>query len=123
MTRAAEKVAVQVHRKVVRLDGARTNYGVVVNAEDFSVDETATEELRKKMTSERPKEYDSLSYNRGGPIEELAKVCEEEIGLLGLKPLWESEPYGPHVALPYVKEWYVKMRETKGWVLDDIHKL
>lgn len=123
LTRPADKVAVEVHRRLVTLEGARTNYGVVVNPDDFSVDKSATEELRMKIKTERPKEYETLSYNRGGTNEELATVCEEETELPAPKPLWESEPYGPHVALPYVKEWYRKMRETKGWVLDDVDKL
>ena len=123
LTRPAEKVAMEVHRRLVTIEGAKRNYGVVVDAEDFSVDVAATEELRAKMKSERLKEYNMLSYNRGGTNDELAAKCFEETELPAPKPLWESDPYGPHVSLPYVKEWYKKMRETKGWVLDDVDKL
>ena len=123
LTRPAEKVAMEVHRRLVTFEGAKRNYGVVVNADDFSVDVAATEELRIKMKSERPKEYNTLSYNRGGTNDELAAKCFEETELPAPKPLWESDPYGPHVGLPYVKEWYKKMRESNGWLLGDADKL
>jgi 5-oxoprolinase (ATP-hydrolysing) len=51
------------------------------------------------------------------------KNCKEETGLEPPTAPWEKDPYGPHVALPYVKEWYKKMRESKGWQLNDYVKL
>ena len=43
--------------------------------------------------------------------------CEKETGLKAPRPQWEKNPYGPHVGLPYVKEWYKKMREggVESW--------
>jgi 5-oxoprolinase (ATP-hydrolysing) len=123
LTRPAEKVALEVHRRGVTLEGAKRNYGVVVNSRDFSVDKEATEQLRNKIRSGRPADWAELTYNRGGSIEELMKRCKEETSLPSPIPLWEKEPYGPHMALPYVKEWYKKMRDSNGWQLNDYVKL
>jgi 5-oxoprolinase (ATP-hydrolysing) len=87
----------------------------MVNPSDFSVDEAATKELRQKMREERKStEYEeTLSYNRGGSMTELMGRVEEETGLKAPKPQWEKDPYGPHVGLEYVREWYRDMR-AKG---------
>lgn len=152
LTRPAEKVALEVHRRLVTARGARENYGVVVR-EDFSVDEAATERVRGRMRGARGdvvggrakreresggdegevlggddegkeegvrgKEGDKGAkvYNRGGTLEELVATCFQETGQQPPRPQWVEEPYGPHVALPYVKEWYVRMRERGygGW--------
>ena len=60
---------------------------------------------------------EDLSYDRGGSMRELMARCEEETGLPAPRPQWEKNPYGPHVGLPYVKDWYAKMREEglEGW--------
>jgi 5-oxoprolinase (ATP-hydrolysing) len=123
LTRPAEIVAKEVHRKLVTVEGAAKNYGVVIRGKDFTVNEGATQELREKIRSLRSEEYSLVSYDRGGTIEELLASCKEETGLEPPKYQWESDPYGPHVALPYVQEWYKKMREQKGWVLEDVGKL
>lgn len=52
LTRPAEKVALEVHRRLVTAKGARENYGVIVH-EDFSVDEAATERVRGAMCGAR----------------------------------------------------------------------
>ncbi|PSN64991.1 hypothetical protein BS50DRAFT_589448 [Corynespora cassiicola Philippines] len=119
LTRPAQIVAAEVHRKLVTVSGAAKNYGVVVRPGDFTVNEGATTELRQKMREERKATgyTEDLSYDRGGSMRELMARCEEETGLPAPRPQWEKNPYGPHVGLPYVKDWYAKMREEglEGW--------
>ena len=117
LTRPAEKVALETHQKLVTLVGARENYGVIVDPKDFSVQVEATERLRAEMRDARLGGLEKEGYNRGGSLEELARKCFEETGQQAPRPQWVDEPYGPHVALPYVKEWYRKMREEgySGW--------
>jgi 5-oxoprolinase (ATP-hydrolysing) len=99
-----------VHRRLVTVSGAAKNYGVVVRQSDFSVNEGATTELRRKMREDR-KMIDLEGYNRGGTITEIMAKCEHETGLKAPRPQWEKDPYGPHTGLEYVKNWYKKMRE------------
>ncbi|KAL4978330.1 Hydantoinase/oxoprolinase N-terminal region-domain-containing protein [Aspergillus desertorum] len=115
LTRPAEKVALEVRRRLVTIQGARDNYGVAVNPESLQVDEIETEALRKSMMAARS-EADQ-GYDRGGSLEELKESCLMETGLPPPNPQWEQELYGPHVALPYVQDWYSRMKEVKGWVL------
>jgi 5-oxoprolinase (ATP-hydrolysing) len=132
-------VALEVHRRLVSVAGAANNYGVVVRP-DYSVDEAATTKLRALMRaktsslpkgvprivngdsgtytngdidapSDTPNDADSVSIDRGGTLQELIAACHAETGLPPPRPQWERDPYGPHVALPYVKEWYKKMRK------------
>ncbi|KAF7917459.1 uncharacterized protein EAE98_010222 [Botrytis deweyae] len=114
-TRPAEKVALEVERKLVTIDGAKRNYGVVVNEDDFSVDKEGTEILRKKM--KKSNEGEGIVYNRGGTLAELRERCEEETGLKAPVPQWENDPYGPHTGLKYVQEWFKEKREIRGWNL------
>lgn len=111
-TRPAEKVALEVHRKLVTFEGAKKNYGVIVNAEDFSVNEAETEALRKKLKDERG---EIMTYDRGGDLATLSKNCLDETGLPAPKRQWESTPYGPHTGLDYVQSWYKTMKEKGGW--------
>ncbi|OAL04554.1 hypothetical protein IQ06DRAFT_323605 [Phaeosphaeriaceae sp. SRC1lsM3a] len=115
LTRPATIVAQEVHRRLVTVSGAAKNYGVVVRPSDFTVNEGATNELRQKMKEDR--KIDMEGYNRGGNIDELMAACVEETGLKPPRPQWEKDPYGPHVGLPYVKNWYEKMRKEgmSGW--------
>ncbi|KAF2729599.1 hypothetical protein EJ04DRAFT_580505 [Polyplosphaeria fusca] len=119
LTRPAHIVASEVHKKLVSVSGAAKNYGVVVRPADFSVNEGATNELRDKMREDRKATgyTDELSYDRGGKMTALMARCEEETGLRAPRPQWEKDPYGPHVGLGYVKEWYRRMREVglDGW--------
>lgn len=119
LTRPAELVALEVHRRLVTVDGAKRNYGVVVDGEDFSVDEEATNKARNEMRDLRPADWAEVVYNRGGSIDELREVCLEETGMEPPQPLWKNDPYGPHVKLDYVKNWYMEMREKGGWTLDN----
>lgn len=105
-----------MHRKTVASEGARKNYGVVVNPSDFSVDQAATEALRAEMKAARPKKKENQLFDRGGTLAELRASCLEETGQLPPIPQWEKDPYGPHVALLYVKEWFKWTRETNGRV-------
>ncbi|KAL2006591.1 hypothetical protein VTN00DRAFT_9259 [Thermoascus crustaceus] len=116
LTRPAEKVALEVHRKTVTFEGARKNYGVVVNPSDFSVDQAATEVLRAEIKAARPKDKENQLFDRGGTLAEPRASCLEETGQPPPIPQWEKDPYSPHVALPYVKEWFKSTRETNGWV-------
>jgi 5-oxoprolinase (ATP-hydrolysing) len=115
-TRPAEKVALEVHQKLVTLEGAKNNYGVVVNPATFEVEESETKTLRAKLTAEKV-EYPSI-YNRGGTLDELRAKSAEETGLPAPEPQWIEDPYGAHVNLPYVKEWYEKRRADGDWKLE-----
>jgi 5-oxoprolinase (ATP-hydrolysing) len=115
LTRPAEKVALEVRRKLVTIQGARDNYGVVVDAEDLSLHEADTEVLRKSMVEARG--VLNKGYDRGGSLDELRTNCLKETGLPAPRPQWEVQLYGPHVALPYVRDWYAHMQEAKGWKL------
>lgn len=114
LIRPAEKVALEVQRKLVTVDFARTGYGVVLN-EDLSVALEETEQLRASM---RAKRSEPLKYDRGGDLEALRESCLEETGLPAPTPQWELELYGPHVGLDYVKRWYANMKRENGWRLD-----
>ncbi len=115
LTRPAEKVALEVHRKQVTTEGAAKNYGVVVDAETFEVRTAETEALRQKIKSERV-EFKGI-YSRGGTLAELRERSLQDTGLPAPTPQWEELPYGPHMKLPYVQEWYSTMREKKDWDL------
>lgn len=121
LTRPAAKVALDVHRKLVTLQGARENYGVVVDPVDFRVEEGATEARRREMRvggrEMRGGQGEVEAYNRGGSLEELVANCVEETGREAPRPQWVGEPWRPHVGLGYVREWYARMRERgyEGW--------
>ena len=74
LERDAEKVALDVKRGLVTVEGAK-RYGVVLNA-DLSVDTRATDDLRRKMAGE-PRKRDGL-FDRGGTIEDLKSRCKAE---------------------------------------------
>ncbi|OQD75118.1 hypothetical protein PENDEC_c008G01336 [Penicillium decumbens] len=114
LTRPTDKVALEVHRKLVTINGARVGYGVVVN-DDFTVNQTETEKLRTQMHLERTSLKELPVYDRGGSIETLRETCLAETGLTAPRPQWEEDLYGPHVGLDYVKEWYAEMKVSKGW--------
>lgn len=123
LTRPAEKVALEVHRRLVTPEGARANYGVIVDPVDYSVKVAETDALRARMRAEVEKIVgkeggDRLAgYDRGGTLPELIERCRAETGLEAPRPQWEEEPYGPHVALGYVKGWYERMKVEgyAGW--------
>jgi 5-oxoprolinase (ATP-hydrolysing) len=120
LTRPAEKVALEVRRKLVTPEGAERNYGVVVNGEG-RVDVPATEALREKRKVERAAEMEGKEiglYDRGGTLDGLREACLKETGLPPPRPQWDDEPYGPHVALPYVKGWFAEKKKSGGWVLE-----
>jgi 5-oxoprolinase (ATP-hydrolysing) len=118
LTRPAEKVALEVHRKLVTIAGAAENYGVVVDPESFRVKEGETDLLRTKLIAARPGKWNAGLYNRGGSLAELREKCLEETGLKAPIPQWETYPCGPHVAVPYVQDWYKTMREKGNWDLE-----
>ncbi|KAE8336054.1 hypothetical protein BDV24DRAFT_168613 [Aspergillus arachidicola] len=118
LARPAEKVALEVRRRLVTTDGARDNYGVVVNPDDLSVCEEETVALRKSMKDARDAPGQVPEYDRGGSMQELRDSCLRETGLPAPSPQWELDPYGPHVRLPYVRDWFTRMKEVKGWELN-----
>ncbi|KKY18665.1 putative hydantoin utilization protein a [Diplodia seriata] len=113
LTRSPETVALEVHRRLVTVEGAKRNYGVVLEEGAFGVDVEATEELRGEMRMKRPVGWKEEGYNRGGSLKELLERCEEETGLKPPRPQWWHEPYGPHMATPYTVSWFKKMRERE----------
>lgn len=112
LTRPAEKVALEVHQKLVTFEGAKKNYGVIVDPEDFSVKASETEALRAEIKASRAT---APAYDRGGDLATLQETCLVETGLEPPRRPWEFEPYGPHTGLKYVQEWYKKKREENGW--------
>ncbi|EME45976.1 hypothetical protein DOTSEDRAFT_86653 [Dothistroma septosporum NZE10] len=110
LTRPAETVALEVRRKLVTVEGAKRNYGVIVDPETLELDISKTEILRADVErSEAGRE--APLYDRGGTMAELVASCERETGFEPPTPQWEEEVYGPHVALPYVQDWYKGGRE------------
>jgi N-methylhydantoinase B len=82
LERAPEQVAFDVEAGLVSVEGAK-RYGVVIKA-DGSVDQAATDALRKQMAAKRgPKKI----FDRGfDSIEELKARCKAETGLEPPKP-------------------------------------
>ncbi|KAF2163831.1 hypothetical protein M409DRAFT_68373 [Zasmidium cellare ATCC 36951] len=117
LTRPAETVALEVRRRLVTIAGAKENYGVIIQPETLEVDVAATETLRADVERAEAGKGDVPLYDRGGTMDELIARCKEETGFEPPTPQWEEEIYGPHCALPYVKEWYAKGREVgyKMW--------
>ncbi|RMJ22747.1 Hydantoinase/oxoprolinase region [Aspergillus sp. HF37] len=115
LSRPAEKVALEVRRQLVTLDGARSGYGVVVEPHDFTVCRGETEELRNRMRENRgPLDPSTVVYDRGGDVEVLRELCLDETGLNAPTAPWENDPYGPHVGLEYVKNWFESKRRGAG---------
>ncbi len=73
LKRPAERVAADVERGLVSINGARA-YGVVVR-NDHSLDVPATEALRADMAATRPP---IELFNRGGTIEQLKARCKAD---------------------------------------------
>ncbi|KAK5114575.1 hypothetical protein LTR85_010152 [Meristemomyces frigidus] len=117
-TRPAESVALEVRRKLVTVEGAKANYSVIIDPETLEVDEVGTETLRADIEKAECGREGPL-YERGGTMEELVKACKSETGFEPPQPQWEEEIYGPHVALPYVQDWYKKAREI-GYKIWDV---
>ncbi|OJK02614.1 hypothetical protein ASPACDRAFT_57618 [Aspergillus aculeatus ATCC 16872] len=116
LTRPAQKVALEVRRKLVTVKGARENNGVVVDVATLALDESETETLRKKLAEAREAAGGvKEGYDRGGSIEELRESCLKGTGLAPPSPQWDVDLYGPHVRIPYVQEWYKKMKVAGGW--------
>ena len=61
---------------LVTLEGAKSNYGVVINGE--LIDDAATQVCRAEMAT---KQKEPQLFNFGGDIEELRARCEAETGL------------------------------------------
>lgn len=73
LERDAEQVSLDARRGLITAEGAK-RYGVALN-DDLSVDRRATDELRKRMASERgPVEL----FDRGGTVEELKARCKAD---------------------------------------------
>jgi len=118
LTRPASTVALEVRRKLVTIEGAKANYGVIINPETNELDEVATETLRADIEKTEAGKEAPL-YDRGGTIAELVNNCKVETGFEPPTPQWEEEIYGPHVSLPYVQQWYKTAREI-GYKIWDV---
>lgn len=101
----------------------------VAKSNGTSKKKTAVEAAYKKNANgvvngvekeEEEEDSNPLWYDRGGTIRQVMERCEEETGHKPPQPQWEKHPYGPHAGLPYVKEWYAKMRKGGLGVWDDI---
>lgn len=112
LSRPAEKVALEVRRHLVTLEGARTGYGVIIDPGDFTVNQQETEKLRNRMRETRgPLDSSVVTYDHGGSLQQLRESCLEETGMAPPMPPWEVDPYGPHVGFEYVKKWFEKKRK------------
>ena len=119
LTRPAESVALEVKRKLVTVEGAKANYGVIINPSTLELDGTATEILRADIEKAEAGQEAPL-YDRGGSISELVARCKEETGFDPPVPQWEDESiYGPHCNMKYVQDWYKKGREM-GYKIWDV---
>ncbi|RMY83742.1 hypothetical protein D0862_11615 [Hortaea werneckii] len=118
LMRPATTVALEVKRKLVTVQGAKTNYGVVINPETLELDEAATETLRADIERAEAGEQAPL-YDRGGTIQELVAKCKEETGLEPPVPQWQDDVYGPHVGLEYVQDWYRRGRDVGYKIWED----
>ncbi|KAI1336905.1 hydantoin utilization protein-like protein A [Xylariaceae sp. FL0016] len=116
LTRPAEKVALETHRKLVTIEGAAKNYGVVVDPVTYEVKTEETEALRAKIEAERTP-YPSI-YNRGGTLDELRARSVEDTGLPAPAAQWLEDPYGAHASIPYVTQWYKERRAEGDWKLE-----
>ena len=77
-------VGKEIRQGLVTPDGAR-EYGVVADS-DGVIDENATKDLRKKLSSERKS---GKIFNYGPSVEELRASCEEDTGLPApIQPVW-----------------------------------
>jgi len=76
LERDPAQVSLDADRGLVTPEGAR-RYGVVLN-NDLSVDQSATNDLRRKMASERGQ---IELFNRGGTVEELKARCKADTHL------------------------------------------
>ncbi|KIJ53509.1 hypothetical protein M422DRAFT_241749 [Sphaerobolus stellatus SS14] len=86
LARPATLVAKEVRAGLITREGAKTEYGVVLDARGWA-DEGASEALRERMLQEaneakgRAEERDGGVINRGGTLKELFARCKEETGL------------------------------------------
>ena len=78
LERDPETVLLDVRRKLVTVEGALNDYGVVLDAGGKTVDGSATEQLRSETRASRG---ELLDFDFGRPIEELLSRCKEETGL------------------------------------------
>jgi N-methylhydantoinase B len=83
LAREPERVQKDVRLRLVSLEKARSEYGVVIDPKTFSVDTQATEELRAQLRARRgePKPFDF-----GPPLAEILRNCKDETGLEPPKP-------------------------------------
>lgn len=91
------------------MQGAKDNYAVCIHPVTLELDVAQTEILRADM--ETSCSSSPRLYNRGGTLPEIAAKCLEETGFEAPVPQWKEDVYGPHVALPYVREWYQRGKE------------
>ena len=89
LMRPATLFALEVKRKLVTVQGAKTNHGVAINAETLELDETATGTLRADIERAEAGKQAPL-YDRGGTVQELVAKCKEVTGLEAPVPQWQD---------------------------------
>ncbi len=78
LERPAEKVQLDVKRGLVSVEKAASDYGVVLDAETWAMDEDATNTKRDDIRAARG---DLSTYDFGPPLADILARCKEETGL------------------------------------------
>lgn len=74
-----------------------------------------TETLREERRKARDAAGQPPQHDRGGSMARLRGSCLAKTGLDAPRSQWDLDSYGPHVKLPYVRDWYRHMRDVQGW--------
>ena len=83
LTRETARVQKDVRFRLVSPETAHDEYGVVLDAKTFVVDEEATKTLRADIASKRGP---AVPFDMGPPLAEILKNCKAETGLEPPKP-------------------------------------
>ena len=99
LTRETARVQKDVRFRLVSPKKAHDEYGVVIDAKTFVVDEEATKKLRAEIASKRGP---AVPFDMGPPLAEILKNCKAETGLeppqppvfkkTAKMPIYESKP-------------------------------
>jgi N-methylhydantoinase B len=99
LTRETARVQKDVRFRLVSPEKARDEYGVVIDAKTFVVDEEATKKLRADIASKRGP---AVPFDMGPPLAEILKNCKAETGLeppqppvfkkIAKMPIYKSKP-------------------------------
>ncbi len=99
LTRETARVQKDVRFRLVSPQKAHDEYGVVIDAKTFVVDEEATKKLRAEIASKRGP---AVPFDMGPPLAEILKNCKAETGLeppqppvfkkIAKMPIYKSKP-------------------------------